>query len=318
MKKIGGSSARVLTWLKSRRVAVLKGGWSRERSISLKTGAAIEASLKRMGIKPISIDVKPSVAADLLKKNVDFAYIALHGEFGEDGGVQKTLDLINIPYTGSGAASSALAMDKILSKKAFAAKKIPTPVGVSVKKGEAIPPAARALLKKGRVFVKPSDQGSAIGAAPAKNSAELSRALKNCFKVSNTALIERNIDGRELTVGVLGKKALPVVEIIPQHSFYDFHSKYAAGGSRHLVPAPLTAAETRTAQTLAVRAFQALDCSAYGRVDLMLDKKGKFYVLEVNTIPGMTNTSLLPDAAKSAGMTFDELVLKIVELSNRG
>src|SRR5689334_22402681 len=120
----------VLAWLKGRRVAVLKGGWSRERSISLKTGAAIEASLKRLGIKPISIDVKPSIAADLLKKNVDFAYIALHGEFGEDGGVQTTLDLINIPYTGSGAASSALAMDKILSKKAFAAKKIPTPIGV--------------------------------------------------------------------------------------------------------------------------------------------------------------------------------------------
>jgi D-alanine-D-alanine ligase len=313
MKKTHRSAA--LAWLKSRRVAVLKGGWSRERPISLKTGAAIEASLKRLGVKAVGIDVKPSVAADLLKRKINFAYIALHGEFGEDGRLQNALDVVGIPYTGSGAISSALAMDKVLSKEAFVAKKVPTPAWAIVKKGETVPPAVRALLKKGRVFVKPSDQGSAIGAAPAKNPNELSRALKNCFRVADTALVERHIDGRELTVGILGKKALPVVEIVPEHSFYDFHSKYAAGGSRHLVPAPLSRAETRQAQRLALRAFNALNCSAYGRVDLMFDARGKFYVLEVNTIPGMTNTSLLPDAAKAAGLTFDDLVVKIVELS---
>jgi D-alanine--D-alanine ligase len=311
------SNKNVLAWLKRRRVAVLKGGWSRERPISLKTGAAIESSMKRMGLSPIGIDVKPTIASDLLKKNVDFAFIALHGEFGEDGGVQKTLDQLNIPYTGSGAHASARAMDKVISKKIFAAHKIPTPAGISLKKGESLS-RARALLKKGRVFVKPSDQGSAIGAAPAKSEKELARALSQCFKVSSTALVERNIDGRELTVGVLGNRALPVVEIIPEHSFYDFHSKYAAGGSRHLVPAPLTSQQTRTAQRLAIKAFNALGCRAYGRVDLMLDKQNRFYVLEVNTIPGMTATSLLPDAAKASGVSFDELVLKIVELSTRG
>ncbi len=313
MKKSG-----VLAWLKSRRVAVLKGGWSRERPISLKTGAAIEASLKRLGVKTIAFDVKPSIAADLLKKRIDFAFIALHGEFGEDGRLQNMLDLINIPYTGSGAISSALAMDKILSKEAFVKKRVPTPAGTVMKKGEKVSSALKALLKKGKVFVKPSDQGSAIGAAPAKNPRELKRALTNCFRVAGTALIERHIDGRELTVGILGKKALPVIEIVPEHQFYDFHSKYAAGGSRHLVPAPITAAQTGEAQRLALRAFDALGCTVYGRVDLLLDKAGRFYVLEVNTIPGMTSTSLLPDAAKATCMSFDDLVLRIVELSRRG
>lgn len=304
-----------LAWLKGRRVAVLKGGWSRERPISLKTGAAIEASLKRLGIRAIGIDVKPTIAQELERKQVDFCYIALHGTFGEDGQLQGTLDVMGISYTGSGAVASAIAMDKVLSKERFIAKKVPTPEWAIVKKGEGISNKVRGLLKKGPVFVKPSDQGSAIGAAPAKNAAELTRALKSCFRVSSTALVERHIRGREFTVGILGQKALPVVEIVPEHSFYDFHSKYAAGGSRHLVPASLSKAQTKSAQQISRRAFDALGCSGYGRVDLMQDDRGKMFVLEVNTIPGMTNTSLLPDAAKAAGISFDQLVLKIVEHS---
>jgi len=171
------------------------------------------------------------------------------------------------------------------------------------------------FIKKGPVFVKPTDQGSAIGAAPAKTWPEFQRALKNCFRVSNDALVERHIIGREFTVGILGKKVLPVIEIVPEHAFYDFHSKYAAGGSRHLCPAPLSKGDTRVAQQLSLRAFEAIGCTGYGRVDLLRDNKGRFFVLEVNTIPGMTNTSLLPDAARAAGLPFDDLVLKIVELS---
>lgn len=306
---------RSLAWLKSRRVAVLKGGSSRERSISLRTGAAIEKSLKRLGVQAVGIDARRGFLQQLRKQKIDFCYIALHGTYGEDGGVQRDLDKLKIPYTGSGAASSALAMDKVRSKKRFIAKKIPTPAWVLLRKGQAVSNSLRQLLKTGPVFVKPSDQGSAIGASSAKNEKELKRALMECFRVSKTALIERKIEGREFTVGVLGKKALPVVEIVPKHAFYDFHSKYAAGGSRHLVPARLSKAATRTAQKISLRAFKALNCSAYGRIDLLMDKKGRFYVLEANTIPGMTNTSLLPDAARAAGLSFEQLVLKIVEFS---
>jgi D-alanine-D-alanine ligase len=165
------------------------------------------------------------------------------------------------------------------------------------------------------VFVKPADQGSAIGVGSAKNATELTASLKACFKISERALVEQLIEGRELTVGILGDKALPVVEIKPSHEFYDFHSKYAPGGSVHVTPAALTKAQTKRVQNAAVRAFKALGCAVYGRDDVMLNRAGMPFVLEVNTIPGMTATSLLPDAARAAGIDFEQLVLEIARLS---
>lgn len=310
MTKSKTQNNSTLKWLKSHRVAVLKGGWSRERPISLKSGQAVERAFRRLGVRAISIDVKTNIMDVLKKKRVQFAFISLHGAFGEDGGVQAVLDVMKIPYNGSGPLASALAMDKNLSKVLFAKAGVPIPEGISVSKNDSLADATR-LAARGPVFVKPFDQGSAIGASRVDKPAQLKKALAACFRVSSAALVEKFVPGREFTVGVLDGKALPVVEIIPKHAFYDFHSKYAAGGSRHVTPAPISAALTKRAQTLSLRAFKALGCSGYGRVDLLMKKTGQMVVLEVNTIPGMTDTSLLPDAARAIGISFDELVLKI-------
>lgn len=312
--------ASLLQWLRHHRVAVLKGGWSKERAISLKTGQAVEAALRRLKIPVIGIDVRPDIAVTLIKKKIQFCFIALHGPFGEDGRLQASLDALKIPYTGSGALASAIAMDKDLSKRSFSAAGVATAPWVTVyRKGKFQIQNSKFkilnLLKQGPVFIKPVDQGSAIGVSRVTSAAQLQKALNACFRVSHGALVERLIEGREFTVGILGRRPLPVVEIIPKHNFYDFHSKYAKGGSKHLVPAALTMKQTKTVQQLALKAFQALECTVYGRVDLMMDKKERFFVLEVNTIPGMTSTSLLPDAARAAGLSFDDLVLEIVRLS---
>lgn len=302
-----------LTWLRTHRVAVLKGGWSRERPISLKTGTAIEQSLTRQRIPFQTIDVDERILVTLQRRRVQFAYLALHGAFGEDGALQCILDFLKIPYTGSGPLASGLAMDKNLSKKLFLQHNVPTAAWLCVDKKTDREKIAKSITYP--VFVKPADQGSAIGAGAAKNAVELKKSLRDCFKLSDRALIEQMIDGRELTVGILGKKVLPVVEIKPQHEFYDFHSKYAPGGSQHIVPAKMPLTLTRKVQTIAQRAFSALGCAVYGRVDVMLTKSNLPFVLEVNTIPGMTATSLLPDAARATGISFDQLVFEIARLS---
>jgi D-alanine-D-alanine ligase len=268
-----------------------------------------------------SIDVRPNFINELQSRRIEFCYLALHGSFGEDGGIQAILDLMNIPYTGSGTLGSALAMDKGLSKIRFSKAGVPTPRWTTIKKSDfsksptrALKPALN-LLKAGPIFIKPIDQGSAIGASRARNTVEVKKVLENCFRVTGEAMVEEYIEGREFTVGILGGKALPVVEIVPKHAFYDFHSKYAKGGSAHLVPAPISKPFAQTVQSLALRAFRSVNCGVYGRVDFLLKKNGQWQALEVNTIPGMTSTSLLPDAARSMGMSFDALVLKIAELS---
>ena len=314
---LGAGSRAILRKLKGKRVAVLKGGWSRERSVSLRTGAAVEAALRRVGIAVISIDVDRNVLGRLSRLRPDLAFVALHGAFGEDGRVQSGLEILGIPYTGSGPTASALAMDKAASKRLFEDAGVSTPEWALVDRSDreaGLAHAAR-LLRSGPVFVKPHDQGSAIGASRADSRAALARAVDGCFRLSSSALVERFIAGRELTVGILGPSALPVVEIVPEHAFYDYHSKYAKGGSRHLVPAPIGAAATRRAQKLSLKAYRSLGCSAYGRVDVLMDNRGGMSVLEVNTIPGMTSTSLLPDAARAAGISFEELVLKIIQFS---
>ncbi len=305
-----------LNWLRQRRVAVLMGGWSRERAISLKTGKAVVEAFKRLRVPVAVIDVKKDIAQILKEKKIEFAFIALHGTFGEDGGIQSVLEKLKIPYTGSSASASRLAMDKHLSKRRFKKAGVPTAPWIRISKNGSKKSLDK-WLSASAVFVKPVDQGSAIGASRVDTKRQLPKALKQCFRISKTALVEKFISGRELTVGILGSRALPVVEILPEHSFYDFHSKYAPGGSRHLVPAPLPRKVSTRMQRVAIRAFNSLGCTVYGRVDIMLDKKGEMFVLEVNTIPGMTNTSLLPDAARAITMSFDDLVLRICELSLR-
>ncbi len=314
---LSAAARSTLRQLKGKRVAVLKGGWSRERAVSLRTGAAVEAALRKLGVVVSGVDVKRDIFTRLSKIRVDLAFVALHGAFGEDGRVQAGLEVLKIPYTGSGPTASALAMDKAASKRLFEAARVPTPPWALVEKSSPETGRARAdkLLRSGPVFVKPYDQGSAIGANRADTPRALSKALAASFQLSSCALVEKFIAGKELTVGILGSKALPVIEIVPEHAFYDYHSKYAKGGSRHLVPAPISAAAARQAKSVSMAAYRALGCSAYGRVDVLMDRRGRMWVLEANTIPGMTSTSLLPDAARAAGIPFEELVLKIIEHS---
>lgn len=303
---------------RSRRLAILKGGWSSERSISLKTGAAVEASFKRLGLPFVSVDVRKNVARVLRRRRIQFCFNALHGPFGEDGRLQALLDSEKIRYTGSGAVASAVAMDKDLTKRMFMSLEVPTAPWMVLSKKvfkKGIPPSVREFTRSGRFFVKPVDQGSAVGTRRVDRSAELNGALADSFRVSDRSMIEQFVAGRELTVGILGDRALPVIEIKPSHEFYDFHSKYSPGGSRHLCPAPLSSSVAKRIQALSLKAFHALGCEVYGRVDVILPAQGDPMVLEVNTIPGMTDTSLLPEAAKAVGIGFDDLVLRIMSLS---
>ncbi len=311
----------LIRWLQARRIAVLKGGSSSEREISLKTGAAVLQAFKRLGIRAVGIDVQSNLPEVLRKKRIQFCFNALHGTNGEDGRVQGCLDVMGLPYTGEGVFASAVAMDKHLSKTLFKKNGVPTAPWMLVhrldylRSKKEVLAAVRRFMTRGPLFIKPNDQGSAIGVSKVERPREIDKALKACFALSSGAMVERFVTGRELTVGILGECVLPVIEIIPQHSFYDFHSKYAKGGSKHIVPAPLSRMMSMRAQVLALKAFQAIPCSVYGRVDLLLQPNGQMKVLEVNTIPGMTTTSLLPDAAKAAGMDFDKLVLEIIRLS---
>lgn len=310
-----------IQWLRRHRTAILKGGWSRERSISLKTAAAVEASFKRLRLPFISIDVQPNVDQVLRRKKPDFCFLALHGTFGEDGGIQSLLELLKIPYSGSDALSSAICMDKELSKNLFRQAGVHVIPGLVIEKQEFIHQRSLVLARLSRqfpskaLFIKPVDQGSAIGASYVERPSQIVKAFERCFRVSERALVEKYINGRELTVGILGEMALPVVEIVPEHSFYDFHSKYALGGSTHIVPAALTKKQTELSQHMALKAFRAARCSVVGRVDLMLSQEGQIFVLEINTLPGLTSTSLLPEAARAARLTFDQLVLDIIRLS---
>ena len=302
-------------------VAVIGGAWSGERVISLRSAQGAAAALKERGWLVDAIDLWPDHGAPrpatpkgfsavrlsallprLRRRAGAVALLALHGPGGEDGRLQGMLDLGGVRYTGSGALASGLAMDKALAKQLMAAAGVPVPGGLALAKG------AQPGAVKFPAVVKPVAQGSALGVTIAHNRAELSKGLALAWKLDRVALVEDFIDGRELTVGVLGGRALPVVEILPQHAFYDFHSKYAPGGSKHVCPAALPAAVTRRAQAAALRAHQALGCRGYSRVDVMLDRRGRCWVLEVNTLPGLTGVSLLPDAARAAGLGYGALL----------
>jgi D-alanine-D-alanine ligase len=310
-------------------VAVIGGGWSGERGISLRSMDGVFHALKKAGWAVRAIDLqtdkgsaKPKAPAwakpvrlsqlipALRAKKGTVAFLALHGPGGEDGRLQGLLDLAGLSYTGSGALASALAMDKQVAKLLLRAAGVPVPGGLCLRRGQSLPSNL-----KYPVFIKPVAQGSALGVSPAKNRAEALKALSQAWRWDEAALVEPYLKGRELTVGVLGDKALPVVEIVPEHAFYDFHSKYAAGGSRHLCPAPISAAAARKAQAAALAAHRALGCRAFSRSDVILDAKGNVHLLEVNTLPGLTSVSLLPDAAKADGLSYLELLELMLQAS---
>ena len=299
------------------KVALLMGGSSSEREISLMSGGQVEAALRRLGHDVIVIDPARDSVAVLAQSGPDAAFIALHGKYGEDGCIQGTLEMLGIPYTGSRVLASAVAMNKIVSKAMFAAAEVPTPPCITVSRSDAPEVALGRAQNLGfPCVVKPSSQGSTVGITIVKESAALAGALELALRSDPDALIEKYITGTEVTVGVLGTRtprALPTLEIVPKNEFYDWDSKYTPGKSEHIVPARIPEPARAECERLAVEAHVALKCRGYSRVDMIVEPSGQVWVLEANTLPGLTQVSLLPDAARAEGISFDQLIQTILD-----
>jgi D-alanine-D-alanine ligase len=298
--------------LKKKRVAVMMGGLSREREISLKTGKAIQKALTEKGYTVIPIDVGNDIAEKLVKEKIEWAFLALHGRFGEDGTIQGMLELMRIPYTGSGVLASALAMHKIMSKKFFLCEKVPTPRFQVFQREEITKDPPKKISLPLPVVVKPAREGSTIGISIVQKDEELGSALKKAGIYDEEILIEEFMKGKEITVGILENIPLPIIEIVPKSGFYDYYSKYTKGETQYILPARISREKYLYTQEISLKAFQILDCSGVARVDLMTDENENPYVIDVNTMPGMTETSLLPKAASYAGISFGDLVERIL------
>ena len=295
-------------------IAVLMGGSSAEREISLKSGVAIiEALIDRVS-NVFSVDpIKPDWISEL--SHVDFVFIALHGSFGEDGRVQGLLELKNIPYSGTGVLGSALGMDKLRAKQLWKGIGISTPEFYQIDKTTDLKRIIDAL---GPVVVKPTSEGSSLGMSVAKTEDDLSRAATKASELGSGVIAEQFIEGSEYTVSILGQEALPVIQIETKNSFYDYDAKYISGKTIYHCPTDLSNRDLDTIKALSIRAFKSIGCEVWGRVDLMRDYDGDFFVLEVNTVPGMTANSLVPKSASAANMNMQDLVLRIISLSLAG
>ncbi len=291
-------------------IGVLLGGLSAEREISLKTGNAALQALQQLGYSAVGIDVNRNLPQQLSEAGIEVAFIALHGRFGEDGRVQGLLEMLQIPYTGSGVLASSIAIDKVVTKQLLIYHNLPTPKFDFMRPGDLI----NDLLKRNDrlpLVIKPSREGSTIGITIARDTEALRSGIEMAAILDGTVLVEDFIDGDELTVSVLNGEALPVIKIVPKSGFYDYQAKYNSGDTEYLLPAPIDQNIYRTVQQAAVKACNVLGCRGAARVDFMLSKD-KFYCIEVNTIPGMTETSLLPKAAQAAGVDFPQLVETIL------
>jgi D-alanine-D-alanine ligase len=295
------------------KVAVLMGGWSAEREISLRSGAAVLAALRQSGVDAHGVDVGRGLLTDLAEGHYERAFIALHGRGGEDGVVQGALELLGLPYTGSGVQGSALGMDKLCCKALWHGLGLPTaPWSVLAQETD----LGETLSRLGvPLAVKPAREGSSIGITKVMEAAELRSAWLGALRYDAAVLAERWISGEEYTVALLGEAALPAIRLQTPRSFYDFEAKYRADTTLYLCPCGLPADAEARLQELALRAFRALGCTGWGRIDLMLDAAGQPWLLEVNTVPGLTDHSLVPMAAKAAGIDFAELVLRILDTS---
>lgn len=305
------------------KIAVLYGGISGEREVSLSTGKGIIAALKSNNHDVIGIDFDPNKIEDIINLDVDLVFIGLHGKYGEDGRIQGLLDMLDIPYVGSDVLSSALAMDKDKAKQVFQTHQIPVAKSRSYRvtaqtDKQKIGKKIQTLFTTPFV-IKPNREGSTLGLTIVNDYEQIEEAIINAAESDDVILVEEFVKGTELTVPVLGtigkEKALPVIEIIPKNEYYDYESKYSTGGSEHIIPARLDEATTKIVQDYAITAHQALGCKTYSRVDFMLDENNIPIILEVNTLPGMTPTSLFPDAAKAIGISYEEMIETFVQLS---
>jgi D-alanine-D-alanine ligase len=310
------------------KIAVLKGGRSLERQVSLRSASRVQDALEQLGHRVTPLDVGPDLVARLGELDPDLAFVALHGRDGEDGTVQELLEVLGIPYTGSGVSACIRAADKVLAKHAMRDHGIPTPDFYAFSEtafealgaGQALPAIEDRL--EFPIVVKPASQGSALGIKFARTPADVPQALVAAFSYDRKVLLERHIAGRDLAVSIIDEpdgaarvpRALPIVEAVPQQDeFYDFESRYEIGRTRFVCPAELDQPVARRAAELALAVYQLLGCRGFGRVDMMVDSDGgELYVLEADPIPGFTETSLLPQAADAAGIEFEELIERIV------
>ncbi|TCI23146.1 D-alanine--D-alanine ligase [Exiguobacterium sp. SL-10] len=301
------------------KVAVLYGGVSGEREVSLTSGKGMIEALEERGHEVVAIDFHPDRADELLTLQADVVVSALHGKYGEDGRVQSLLEMAGLPYTGSGVLASALAMDKARAKIIFAAAGIRIARDVLIETGDDIDAKIAEWGAEFPCVVKPAQEGSSNGLTIAMDEAMLRQGIDKAFACDTAVLVEQYIKGRELTVPVLGnhgaETALPVIEIIPKNEFYDYESKYSEGGSIHVCPAELPDALTEEVQTAAIKAHRALGCSGYSRSDFLVSETGLAYILETNTLPGMTPLSLFPDSARAVGISYGELLERFIELA---
>lgn len=301
------------------KVGVLMGGPSSERAVSLLSGKAIYRALRSQGYNCVAIDIGQDSYQQIKASRIDVAFIALHGRFGEDGTIQAMLEEKGIPYTGSGPQASRLGMDKVASRKVFQQKNIPVPKYMVLKKNPKQLSASSSQLSALRfpLVVKPSSHGSSIGLSIVEDELNLSEAMEEAHRYDDVIIIEEYIRGKELTVGILDEEPLPIIWLIPKRKFFDYRSKYEEGMTLHIVPAPLSEETYLNVQMIGLKAHKALGCRDFSRVDMYLDEDQRPLVLEVNTIPGFTATSLLPMAAEAEGYSFKELCKKLLELALR-
>lgn len=292
------------------RIAVLMGGQSSEREVSLKSGEAVFQSLRRQGYRVIKIDVDRTLPDVLRRGKIQVAFLAMHGPGGEDGTVQGLLEILGIPYTGSGVLASAVSMDKGMTKTMLQPVKMPLAAGMVIDRKKTVPSIAKFGWP---LVVKPTDQGSTVGVSIVHRPSEWKRALREAFKQSSQVVVESYVFGREIAAGVLDGRALPLVEIVAPGGFYDYAAKYQKPDTRYVCPAPVTQRQMREMQNLAVLAFEVLGCDGAARVDFRLNRRGRPVFLEINTIPGMTERSLLPMAAAQAGINYDSLTKRILQ-----
>jgi len=292
------------------KVAVLLGGQSAEREVSLRSGQAVLSALLRQGVDAYAVDVGPDVMTQLASAAFDRAFIALHGRGGEDGVIQGALETVGLPYTGSGVSGSALGMDKYRCKLLWQGLGLPTADFVMLQSESDLEAAAALGFP---LMIKPSHEGSSVGMARVENTEELRSAWQEAAKYDTDVMAEKWITGAEFTAAILGDEALPLIRLETPHAFYDYAAKYEANDTTYLCPCGLDKEQEQQVQALALKAFRSVGAGGWGRVDLMQDDSGRFLLLEVNTAPGMTDHSLVPMAARAQGIEFDALVWRILE-----